>query len=122
MNKKRKDRRWHTKKHRNGGTWYVTVYETERVYGGPEEGGWYYTAGEAIRHIRVRGFNAANRLAEEITDSSSRKIINGEFGYELQSPYSDCDDDGSTQFETKIEARVSRERGDYFPKERPYYC
>jgi hypothetical protein len=26
--------------------WYANAYETFDVYGGPEEGGWWYTAGE----------------------------------------------------------------------------
>ncbi|MEU4066648.1 hypothetical protein AB0F25_30420 [Streptomyces wedmorensis] len=25
--------------------WYVNVYEVDRAYGGPEEGGWYYSTG-----------------------------------------------------------------------------
>ncbi len=32
--------------------WYVNEYEIDRVYGGPEEGGWYYDTG---RFIRCRG-------------------------------------------------------------------
>ncbi|MAG73876.1 hypothetical protein CL620_06170 [archaeon] len=28
--------------------YYVNVYELDRVYGGPEEGGWWYTSGEAM--------------------------------------------------------------------------
>jgi hypothetical protein len=26
--------------------WYVNVYEVDRAYGGPEEGGWYFDTGE----------------------------------------------------------------------------
>ena len=28
--------------------YWVNLYLTDRVYGGPEEGGWYYNAGEAV--------------------------------------------------------------------------
>jgi hypothetical protein len=28
--------------------WYVHLFHVTREYGGPEEGGWYYTAGQAI--------------------------------------------------------------------------
>ncbi len=28
---------------------YVNVYMADRAYGGPEEGGWYYTYGEALK-------------------------------------------------------------------------
>ena len=27
---------------------YVTLYETNRVYGGPEEGGWWFDTGEPL--------------------------------------------------------------------------
>ena len=29
--------------------WKVSIYNTYREYGGPEEGGWYYTAGHAVK-------------------------------------------------------------------------
>jgi hypothetical protein len=28
--------------------WTVAIYMTDRAYGGPEEGGWYYTKGERV--------------------------------------------------------------------------
>jgi len=28
--------------------WYVNVYMTNKEYGGPEEGGWWYDVGEVI--------------------------------------------------------------------------
>ena len=28
--------------------WYVNIYETNRAYGGPEEGGWYYDTGDLL--------------------------------------------------------------------------
>ena len=30
----------------------VAVYEVNRCYGGPEEGGWWYDAGQLIRQMR----------------------------------------------------------------------
>jgi len=35
-------------------TFYVCVDRLERCYGGPEEGGWYYEAGEVMTHEPVR--------------------------------------------------------------------
>ena len=32
---------------------YVNVYIEQLVYGGPEEGGWYYHAGELVESISV---------------------------------------------------------------------
>jgi len=31
----------------------VAVYLIDRAYGGPEEGGWYYEAGELVRQVRL---------------------------------------------------------------------
>lgn len=40
----------------------VGVYLCDRAYGGPEEGGWWYTTGELCRAIRV--FGNLNRALE----------------------------------------------------------
>jgi hypothetical protein len=29
--------------------WKLAVYYTDRLEGGPEEGGWYYTAGDRVK-------------------------------------------------------------------------
>jgi len=42
---------------------FVNVYELDRCYGGPEEGGWYYDAGEAIRSHPVPKRVLADKLA-----------------------------------------------------------
>lgn len=36
--------------------WTVGVYTACQRYGGPEEGGWYYTAGHLVEHGRMRFF------------------------------------------------------------------
>ena len=35
---------------------YAFVFETDRAYGGPEEGGWYFDCGEPIDHPLNRVF------------------------------------------------------------------
>jgi hypothetical protein len=35
------------------GVAFVNVYELNRVYGGPEEGGWWFTTGEIVRSLAV---------------------------------------------------------------------
>ena len=37
--------------------WSVAIYDTSREYGGPEEGGWYYTAGTLTHYERARIFD-----------------------------------------------------------------
>jgi hypothetical protein len=31
----------------------LAIYEVDRAYGGPEEGGWWYDTGELVRTIKV---------------------------------------------------------------------
>lgn len=33
--------------------WHVNVYELDRAYGGPEEGGWWYNTGELVQTVPV---------------------------------------------------------------------
>jgi hypothetical protein len=42
---------------------FVNVYELDRHYGGPEEGGWYYDSGAAVRSHPVPKRALADRLA-----------------------------------------------------------
>ena len=44
---------------------YVTLYEVTRVYGGPEEGGWYYTVLEALEFKEVATREEAIRVQIE---------------------------------------------------------
>ena len=51
--------------------WSVGVYETDRAYGGPEEGGWWYDCGNMVDHFRVRGFDnieEARKYQQELRD------------------------------------------------------
>jgi len=42
--------------------WSVAVYELDRRYGGPEEGGWWYDCGQLMRLVKV--FKAAEEAHE----------------------------------------------------------
>ena len=55
---------------RRGPVVYVNVYSITREYGGPEEGGWYYTAGEPIASVR-----ATAGTAESVAKSMRRKYV-----------------------------------------------
>lgn len=37
--------------------WAVAVYTSNRAYGGPEEGGWWYSCGELTEHAKIRFFD-----------------------------------------------------------------
>lgn len=44
---------------------FVNVYEVDRIYGGPEEGGWWYNAGTVVESIEVAA-SEADALAAEL--------------------------------------------------------
>lgn len=41
--------------------WTVAIYLVDRAYGGPEEGGWWYTTGERVDHL-IEGVNPNSLL------------------------------------------------------------
>lgn len=84
-------RKW---RNRNHGSWFVTVFDTRQEYGGPEEGGWWYRSGDRAYGYRVRGYQAAVLLAEELEATIGK--------------------------EQRV--RLSREPEHHFPKQRPHYC
>lgn len=47
-------------------TKYVNVYDITRVYGGPEEGGWWYDAGEPIESHAFASLDDAYALYDEL--------------------------------------------------------
>lgn len=48
--------------------WYVNVYEEDRGYGGPEEGGWWYDIREPVHSERFDTKAEAEAYKERITD------------------------------------------------------
>ena len=44
--------------------WSVGIYSTGENYGGPEEGGWWYTAGDLEHHDKVRSFYSLKQAQE----------------------------------------------------------
>lgn len=50
---------------------FVTVYETGRNYGGPQEGGWYYDTGTVVACFPVLR-HRAERLLERVKDRCDR--------------------------------------------------
>jgi hypothetical protein len=51
------------------GMWYVNVYELDRHYGGPEEGGWWYDSGDPVAAIPFRTREEADNEAVELRPS-----------------------------------------------------
>ena len=85
----------------------ISMYETQQIYGGSEEGGWYYTYGDAIRGT-VREFEAGDfpiaALYEEHLQERVSKQRYSQYGY--------------GGFTVRVTAE---DQALHFPKQRPYY-
>ena len=60
--------------------WSVALYETGQAYGGPEEGGWYYSTGNLVEPQKIRVFEDVseaivykNKLRMEFAQPELRK-------------------------------------------------
>lgn len=49
--------------------WTVAAYEVTRCYGGPEEGGWWYDAGDLVCSQTVLDYDVAVALANEWSET-----------------------------------------------------
>lgn len=67
--------------------WFVGVYDVDRGYGGPEEGGWYFDAGTLVRQIAVSSYDEAervrNELREEFPKTDRRYSVLGGADYDI---------------------------------------
>lgn len=94
---------------------YVTIYETNQAYGGPEEGGWYYSCGHPCqRHLDFQQTFDTEEKALEYRDSLKDVLarLNEE---EDNRPTSSVLCDGW------LEAYVTEGLPRPFPEKRPYY-
>ena len=80
---------------------YITVYTTEQVYGGPEEGGWWYDWTEVDNYMLL-GKDKRRKL---------RRVMLQAQEYADSLPYRYC-----------AEVVVEHDLGSLASKERPYYC
>ena len=108
---------------------YVNVYETSRCYGGPEEGGWWFTSGELQFSLGPIPTDEAYDLAESVRLNDKEKIKEYRMGFTSMDGC-DPDGEGDDNFLTvggawgrsDIKAYVQDKPGvQFFPSERPYY-
>ena len=92
----------------------VAVYEVDRAYGGPEEGGWWYTCGDLVRTVkRFRSEDEAYDYCRRIND----KLHSRREFYGIRSSSSAAYSGGD--YRAKVYDNVAPES---FPVNRPYYC
>lgn len=104
---------------------YVSVFDLALNDGGPEEGGWHYTAGYAIKTIKA---NTPKQLR------AAKKLLQTEFhitadnGYALKDQYDHPDfnryrNRGLSQTNgEELIIQVNKRDIQFFPEERPHYC
>ena len=88
--------------------WTVGVYTAYRVYGGPEEGGWWYTAGSLTEHGRLRffdDFEAAQAYSNEL--------------WKWAQEQNDSRDRGDEKLTVRCTTNALPD--DHYPRKRPYY-
>lgn len=88
---------------------FVNVYLDDRAYGGPEEGGWWYDCGEAVRSTRVE------------TDADTDAAM------EREQAWCDAENEGrppisSVTSRGRYHARVEEEPAADYPAVAPHYA
>lgn len=86
---------------------WINIYDENRAYGGPEEGGWWYTYGEIVRSIRVP-LAHVERVRARVQSACDRANA-GNPGL------------GSVACAGVYAVRVERGPGRSYPQERPRY-
>ena len=96
-------------------TWTVAVYDVDLAYGGPEEGGWYYSRGSLVRLIRVfKNEDMAYTFSQRMNRKLQSRIWGPNMGKrELHLVLS----------EGELQAHVYHEDlpVDHYPEYRPHY-
>lgn len=88
-----------------GPAWFVNVYSIDRVYGGPEEGGWWYDTGELVKVIVCQSEEQAQEVRQQL---------------EAEYPYTGKR--GSVLGGDDYNMEVANDPGvAYWPEERPHY-
>jgi hypothetical protein len=110
---------------------FVNLYRTTRAYGGPEEGGWWYTQGEIVQSFGMYSTQDRAKRVKQIV----QKVIDNERKQPTQhTGYGDHDgvdaagngDDnylirGGAWGAEDLEIRLETKQGTNFPQYRPVY-
>ena len=107
---------------------FVNIYEVSQHYGGPEEGGWWYTAGELVETAGPMPEEQARELATAVRsrDKSKLQYMMGFNDTDGCDPDGNGDDSflmrGGAWGYCDVTAYVQDKPGpEYFPERRPHY-
>ena len=98
--------------------YFVNTYLLDKVYGGPEEGGWWYNCGTPIAHRRVL-FPFYHWLFKKWRDASIKEMaLDLEAG---SGPRYYFAGDFPTYHGTELSVSIDSEFPEPYPQERPHY-
>ena len=107
---------------------YLNIYEVGQAYGGPEEGGWWYSCGDPVESTLVvnlqDSIKTCDKLNERFRNSSSGYAMG--FGeHDGVDPDGFGDDNylirGGMWGDKKLRARIEDHPAEAYPQERPHY-
>ena len=93
-----------------GTTWYINAYETRDVFGGPEEGGWWYVDGEPTGET-WGPFGTLDEAHEQYS------ALDGHINLQNEGRWARHSSNGGDWYTVHIEDHLPRA----FPEERPRY-
>jgi len=120
----------------------ATAYEVNNAYGGPEEGGWYYSEGTPVAHSRPHltaggARKSAERMSEEFPKTGSRGSVRNMsssdmydadrdsgadmYDYESGREHTSSGYNPAYDPDSDYEVTIGRGKGKSYPKTRPYY-
>jgi hypothetical protein len=85
-------------------TLWVTAYEVDREYGGPEEGGWWYDTGQVVKTVQAKAEDV-DRVREALEKAYPRNGQVSSVNYR------------GGDYRVRVEDRPGAD----YPTERPYY-
>jgi hypothetical protein len=94
------------------GFWFVNVYDRDREYGGPEEGGWWYDTGRFLKSRPCRTKAEANKIVERW-----QRFLDAVHN-QPRGPRANL---GSVLCEGKLCCSIQTAPGVDFPESRPFY-
>ncbi len=107
---------------------YLNIYEVGQAYGGPEEGGWWYSCGSPMESTLVVNLAHSQRVCKLLNDRFRKTTRGYSMGYgdhDGVDPEGFGDDDylmkGGQWGDKKLRARIEDHPAEAFPQERPHY-
>jgi hypothetical protein len=107
---------------------YLNIYSIGQAYGGPEEGGWWYSCGELLESNQVTNLARAKATVEKLNKKFKTKTSDYSMGYGEHDGV-DLNGEGDDNFlmagghwgYSNMRAMIEDKPGRDFPTHRPHY-